>query len=121
MHREIPSSNYVHKRRTSKLERLSKKHPFLCVGLPFLMAVIGGTFVLLPLQQTKYEVNDRKVQSVSLEKLQSMKKKKKFDIQEEYFKMKAEGVWGEWEPKRVARPPEEEPVWDRQDGSKNSV
>ncbi|KAJ2358718.1 Cytochrome oxidase assembly [Coemansia erecta] len=113
MHKEIPSSNYVHRRRVSKLQRLSKKHPFLCVGLPFMLAVVGGSFVLLPLQETKYEVQDKRVSRAAREDLLP-KNRKKFDIQEEYFKMKSQGVWGEWEPKRVDRPPEDEPVWDRQ-------
>ncbi|KAJ2456071.1 Cytochrome oxidase assembly [Coemansia sp. RSA 2336] len=113
MHREIPSSNFVRRRQTSKLQRLSQKHPFLCVGLPFLVAVIGGSFVLLPLQENKYEVYDRRIQTAAHEELKS--KKRKFNIQEEYFRMKSQGVWGEWEPKRVERAPEDEPVWDRQD------
>ncbi|KAJ2157675.1 Cytochrome oxidase assembly [Coemansia sp. RSA 552] len=114
MHSEIQSSKWTWRRRVpSRLERLSKKHPFLCVGLPFLIAVIGGSFVLLPGQQTKYEVRDRKSRMAPLESLKT--NKRKFDLQEEYFRMKTSGTWGEWEPKRVERPAEEEPVWDRQD------
>ncbi|KAJ1728955.1 Cytochrome oxidase assembly [Coemansia biformis] len=113
MHSEIPSKTWVRKMRTSRMQRLANKHPFLCVGLPFLLAVVGGSFVLLPAQQTKYEVQDRRQRMASLEELKGTKRK--FNLQEEYFRMKTKGAWGEWEPKRVGRPPEEEPVFDRYD------
>ncbi|KAJ2611155.1 Cytochrome oxidase assembly [Coemansia sp. RSA 1365] len=115
MHSEIPSSTWSQRRTTSKMQRLSKKHPFLCVGLPFLVAVIGGSAVLTLSQQTKYEVQDKRYKMSSLDSVKI--KKRKFDVQEEYFRMKTQGTWGEWEPKRVPRSPEDEPVFDRQDGS----
>ncbi|KAJ2481216.1 Cytochrome oxidase assembly [Coemansia sp. RSA 1822] len=115
MHREIPSSTFVRQRSTSKLQRLSKKYPLLCVGVPFLLAVVGGTFVLLPMQETKYEIRDRRSGSIStIKEHQALKKSKPFNIQEEYFKMQTKGTWGEWEPKRVERAEKDEPVWDRQ-------
>ncbi|KAJ2518982.1 Cytochrome oxidase assembly [Coemansia sp. RSA 2049] len=101
------------RQRQSKLQRLSQKHPFLCVGLPFLTAVIGGSFVLLPTQQTKYEVRDKHVKTAPLANFKPAKRE--FSLQEEYFKMQTRGEWGEWEPKRVERPPEDEPVFDRYD------
>ncbi|KAJ2715556.1 Cytochrome oxidase assembly [Coemansia spiralis] len=111
MHREIPSSQWVRKNRTSRMGRLANKYPFLCVGLPFLVAVVGGTFVLLPMQQTKYEIHDQRNRLASVQEAQG--KQRKLTIQEEYFQMQTAGTWGEWEPKRVERPPEEEPVFDR--------
>ncbi|KAJ2777007.1 Cytochrome oxidase assembly [Coemansia javaensis] len=113
MHSEIKSTQWVRKRRTSRMQRLANRHPFLCVGLPFLVAVVGGSLVLLPSQQTKYEVQDRRNRVASLQELKG--DKRKFNLQEEYFRMKTGGSWGEWEPKRVGRPPEEEPVFDRYD------
>ncbi|KAJ2760867.1 Cytochrome oxidase assembly [Coemansia nantahalensis] len=113
MHEEIRSSQWVRRRRMSRMQRLSNKHPFLCVGLPFLVAVVGGSFVLLPSQQTKYELQDKRVRLATLEEAKG--ERRKFNIQEEYFRMQTAGTWGEWEPKRVARPPEEEPVFDRHD------
>ncbi|KAJ2429480.1 hypothetical protein GGF41_001152, partial [Coemansia sp. RSA 2531] len=42
--------------------------------------------------------------------------RRKFDIQEEYFRMKSKGDWnGSWEPRRVPRAAEDEPVFDRYD------
>ncbi|KAJ1801688.1 Cytochrome oxidase assembly [Coemansia sp. RSA 2399] len=99
--------------RQSKLQRLSRRHPFLCVGLPFLTAVIGGSFVILPTQKTKYEVRDSRIKSESIAEYQP--KRREFNLQEEYFRMQTKGEWGEWEPKRVERPPEDEPVFDRYD------
>ncbi|KAJ1883018.1 Cytochrome oxidase assembly [Coemansia sp. RSA 486] len=105
--------NWSHHRKQSKFEKLSKKHPFLFVGLPFLVAVVGGSFVLLPSQETKYEVRDKHIQRAPIDQLKVHKRK--FDLQEEYFRMKTKGSWDdEWEPKRVERPPEDEPVFDRQ-------
>ncbi|KAI9503030.1 Cytochrome oxidase assembly [Coemansia spiralis] len=100
----------------SKFQRLSKKHPFLLVGLPFLTAVIGGSFILLPSQTTKYEVRDKVMKQAPIRERENKKegKRKEFNLQEEYFKMQARGQWGDWEPKRVERPPEDEPVFDRQ-------
>ncbi|KAJ2721692.1 Cytochrome oxidase assembly [Coemansia sp. Benny D115] len=101
------------KRQEHRLKQLTKKHPFLTVGLPFLIAVVGGSLVLLPSQETKYEVRDRRIKAASLQ--EQMGQKPKRSLQEEYFRMKSNGAWkAEWEPKRVERPPEEEPVFDRQ-------
>ncbi|KAJ1721222.1 Cytochrome oxidase assembly [Coemansia erecta] len=99
--------------RQARLSKMSQKHPFLLVGLPFLIAVVGGSLVLLPSQETKYEVRDKHIQTMPIEQLKVSKRK--FDIQEEYFRMQSRGDWSaEWEPKRVERPPEDEPVFDRQ-------
>ncbi|KAJ2547164.1 Cytochrome oxidase assembly [Coemansia sp. RSA 1933] len=99
--------------RQSRMQRLAKKHPFLCVGLPFITAVVGGSFVILPTQQTKYEVRDSRLKTEAVS--EAIPQKRKFNLQEEYFRMQTSGQWGEWEPKRVERPPEDEPVFDRYD------
>ncbi|KAI8320818.1 hypothetical protein GQ54DRAFT_240820, partial [Martensiomyces pterosporus] len=91
------------RRAPSKFQRLSQKHPFLCVGLPFLTAVIGGSFVLLPSQETKYEVRDKHIRVASINEAKG--DKRAFSLQEEYFRMQSQGSWGEWEPKRVERAP----------------
>ncbi|KAJ1933939.1 Cytochrome oxidase assembly [Kickxella alabastrina] len=105
--------NWERHQKKNRLHRLTTKHPFLCVGLPFLLAVVGGSFVLLPSQETKYEVRDKHVQAAPIEELKA--KKPKLTLQEEYFRMKTKGSWSaEWEPKRVKRAPEDEPVFDRQ-------
>ncbi|KAJ1998538.1 Cytochrome oxidase assembly [Coemansia sp. RSA 2322] len=101
-------------RRQARISRITKKHPFLSVGLPFLLAVVGGSFVLLPTQEIKYEIRDKRIKNVSFD--EAAGPRKKLDLQEEYFRMKSKGAWsGNWEPKRVERPPEEEPVFDRYD------
>ncbi|KAJ1849949.1 Cytochrome oxidase assembly [Coemansia sp. RSA 2703] len=107
------AQNWARQARQAKLSRMTQKHPFLFVGLPFLIAVVGGSFVLLPSQETKYEVRDKHIKSAPIDKLKSAKRE--FNIQEEYFRMQTNGTWNaDWEPKRVERPPEDEPVFDRQ-------
>ncbi|KAJ1936848.1 Cytochrome oxidase assembly, partial [Linderina pennispora] len=110
---EFQSNSWARRNHRSTFQRLSQKHPFLCVGLPFLLAVVGGSFVLLPGQETKYEVRDKHVRNVTLDEAKG--EKRKFNLQEEYFRMQSQGAWGEWEPKRVDRPADEEPVFDRYD------
>ncbi|KAJ1911402.1 Cytochrome oxidase assembly [Coemansia sp. RSA 376] len=101
-------------RRQARIQRITKRHPFLSVGLPFLVAVVGGSFVLLLTQETKYEVRDKRIQNLSMD--EALPPRRKFDIQEEYFRMKSKGDWnGSWEPRRVPRAAEDEPVFDRYD------
>ncbi|KAJ2742349.1 Cytochrome oxidase assembly [Coemansia sp. BCRC 34301] len=101
-------------RRQARIQRITTRHPFLSVGLPFLVAVVGGSFVLLLTQETKYEIRDKRVQNLSMD--EGLPPRRKFDIQEEYFRMKSKGDWsGSWEPRRVPRAAEDEPVFDRYD------
>lgn len=46
--------------------RLSK-HPFLLFGLPFILVMVAGSFVLTPVTALRYERYDRKVQQMSQE------------------------------------------------------
>ncbi|KAL7751741.1 Cytochrome oxidase assembly [Sorochytrium milnesiophthora] len=64
------------------------RRPFLFLGLPLIVLVVGGSFALAHLTQTKVDYNQSRVQHLSSEEavaLESRKKKKKFDLREEYF------------------------------------
>jgi cytochrome c oxidase assembly protein subunit 16 len=41
------------------------KHPFLLFGLPFVMLMVAGSFVLTPATALRYERYDRKVRQLS--------------------------------------------------------
>lgn len=43
------------------------KHPFLLFGLPFIMVIVAGSFVLTPAAALRYERYDRKVKQLSQE------------------------------------------------------
>lgn len=45
----------------SKLPR----HPFLLFGLPFMLVIVAGSFILTPATALRYERHDRKVQQLS--------------------------------------------------------
>jgi cytochrome c oxidase assembly protein subunit 16 len=43
------------------------KRPFLLFGLPFILVIVAGSFVLTPAAALRYERHDRKVQQLSQE------------------------------------------------------
>ena len=72
--------------RPSKLQLTIRRHPFAFFGLPFVATVIAGSFALSSLTQTRYDLRDEKVFSVSREEELGMKKgRRKFDVREEYM------------------------------------
>ncbi|KAG2135213.1 cytochrome c oxidase assembly protein COX16-domain-containing protein [Suillus bovinus] len=80
-----------------------KRYPAL-FGIPFLLIVVGASFGLQTFTQTRYDLQDHKVKQMSNEQALGLdRKKKKFDIREEYYKLSAAGEQ-DWEPKRIARP-----------------
>ncbi|KAL0946381.1 hypothetical protein HGRIS_012611 [Hohenbuehelia grisea] len=88
---------------TTTLHRTLKKYPGL-FGVPFILLMVGASFMLTPFTQTRYELHDQRVKQVSkAEELRLDKNKKKFDIREEYFRLSANAD-EEWEPKRIQRP-----------------
>ncbi|TPX65884.1 lipoyl(octanoyl) transferase [Chytriomyces confervae] len=96
-----------HFRKLSKQQR-----QFLFFGLPFLTTMVGSTVMLGQLTQTRYDLNDKKVQAVSKEEeLKLDSNRKRLNLQEEYFKLAAnEGK--DWDYVRVPRPAGiEEPIF----------
>ncbi|KAJ9478631.1 Mitochondrial FAD-linked sulfhydryl oxidase ERV1 [Pseudozyma hubeiensis] len=68
--------------------------------------MVGASFGLASLTQTRYDYNATKVQTISKEEELRMKKdRKRIDIREEYFKLQSkEDELDDWEPKRIDRP-----------------
>ena len=61
------------------------KHPFALFGLPFLIVMVGGSFVLTPATAIRYERHDRKVQQVSKEDALGIGKGgRRVDMREEF-------------------------------------
>ncbi|KAI0685045.1 cytochrome c oxidase assembly protein COX16-domain-containing protein [Cytidiella melzeri] len=80
-----------------------RKHPSL-FGIPFLILIVGASFGMQSFTQTKYDLQDKKVQSVTKEQQLGLdKNRKKFDIREEYYRLNAAQDEG-WENKRIPRP-----------------
>lgn len=71
-------------------------------------ALVLGSFALSSLTNTRYELRNSQVQSVSKEEgLKMAKDRKKVDLREEYFRLSQDGGDGgkEWENKRIDRLP----------------
>lgn len=83
-----------------------RRRPLLFFGLPFLATIVGASFGLANLTQTRYDYNATKVQTISKEEELRMKKdRKRIDIREEYFKLQSkQDELDDWEPKRIERP-----------------
>ncbi|KAI8622723.1 cytochrome c oxidase assembly protein COX16-domain-containing protein [Chytriomyces sp. MP71] len=98
---------------SSRFSNLSKQQrQFFFFGLPFLVTMVGSTFMLGQLTQTKYDLHDKKVmaQVSKEEELKLDANRKKLNLQEEYFKL-AENE-RDWDMVRVPRPKGvEEPVF----------
>ncbi|CAA7271079.1 unnamed protein product [Cyclocybe aegerita] len=66
--------------------------------------MVASSYGLSMFTQTRYDLHDRKVKTVSKEQELNLKaNRKKFDIREEYFRLSA-AADEEWEPKRIQRP-----------------
>ncbi|PWN48163.1 FAD-dependent thiol oxidase [Violaceomyces palustris] len=98
--------------RLSRFVPKVRRHPVLLFGLPFILTIVGASFGLSTLTQTRYDYNATKVQSISKEEELRMKKdRRRIDIREEYFKLQAKGDdLDDWEPKRIERP-NDSPDW----------
>jgi len=80
-----------------------RKHPAL-FGVPFLIIIVGASFGMTAFTQTRYDLqNQRASQVTKEEELGLNKRKKKFDIREEYYRLQATKS-DDWEQKRVERP-----------------
>ncbi|KAF8498358.1 cytochrome c oxidase assembly protein COX16-domain-containing protein [Gautieria morchelliformis] len=79
-------------------------------GIPFVLLIVAASFGLQNLTQTRYELQARRVHEVSEEEQLKLKKnRKKIDLREEYFKLRAKPN-EDWESVRVPRP-EGLPEW----------
>jgi cytochrome c oxidase assembly protein subunit 16 len=66
------------------------RHPFLLFGLPFILTIVSGSFVLTPATALRYERHDRKVKQMSTEEeLGIGKDRRRVDINEEYYRLAA--------------------------------
>ncbi|KAK9719642.1 Cytochrome oxidase assembly, variant 2 [Basidiobolus ranarum] len=78
---------FVNRRSNSyPLASIVRKYPFITFGVPFLTVIVGGSFLLSQMTQTRYDFHDHKVNAVSTEeKLHLDKNRRKFSLQEEYW------------------------------------
>jgi cytochrome c oxidase assembly protein subunit 16 len=85
----------------------TRRRPFLYFGLPFMTILVFGSFALSSVTRTRYDLRESKIQTLSKEdELKMNKARKKVDIREEYFKLRAkEGDLDNWENKRISRLP----------------
>ena len=69
----------------AKYRRVIAKRPFLAFGLPFLIVIVAGSFVLTPATAIRYEKHDRKVRQLSKDQeLNVRKNPRKVDWRDEY-------------------------------------
>lgn len=89
----------------STFNRLMRRNPAM-FGIPFVCLIVGGSFGLSNLTQIRYDIHDQRTRKVSGQEEQQLasKKKRKFDIREEYFRLQEEEDKNDWEPVRVPRP-----------------
>ncbi|KAF7440334.1 Cytochrome oxidase assembly [Pleurotus ostreatus] len=93
-------SNPVNK---TPMSQLLRKYPGL-FGVPFVLLMVGASFMLTPFTQTRYDLQDQRVKQMNkADELRLDQKRKKFDIREEYFRLSAASD-DEWESKRIKRP-----------------
>ncbi|RIA95145.1 cytochrome c oxidase assembly protein COX16-domain-containing protein [Glomus cerebriforme] len=87
--------------------RAIKKHPFLFFGLPLMVPIVGGSFALSYLTQTRYDLHENKTKRVGKEEeLQMSKDRQQVDFQKEFKNLEAtQDELDNWEIKRVERPP----------------
>ena len=66
------------------------RSPFLSFGLPFIVTMVAGSFVLTPATALRFERHDRKVQQLRKEdELGLGKDRHRVDIQEDYYRLAA--------------------------------
>ncbi|KAF9410514.1 Cytochrome oxidase assembly [Entomortierella beljakovae] len=85
-----------------RFSRAIKKRPVLYFGLPFVLTIVAGSFVLSELTTAKYDVHDSRTKAMSKEDgLKLSKKRRKLDLQEEYWRLQSQDIDDDWEIKRV--------------------
>lgn len=87
----------------ARYRRNLPKHPFLLFGLPFLVVIVGSSFLLTPATAVRYERHDRKQRILSKdEELGLGADRRKVDIRDEYYRLAAKDLEN-WENRRVPR------------------
>ncbi|ORZ31469.1 cytochrome c oxidase assembly protein COX16-domain-containing protein [Catenaria anguillulae PL171] len=85
-----------------------RRRPFVLFGLPLLAILVGGSFALSHLTETKVEYNSSKLSKEEKLALEG-KKRKKFDIREEYFRLHASDKkldLDDWDMVPIQKPPD---------------
>jgi cytochrome c oxidase assembly protein subunit 16 len=61
------------------------KNPFLFFGVPFLVVIVGSSFILTSATAIRFERHDRRTRSLTQEEALNVgKNRRKVDIREEY-------------------------------------
>lgn len=88
-----------------RYQKLVKKNHFLFFGLPMMLSIAYGSYILSDFTALRYERQDEKVKELDEnEALSIINNRRKVDIKDEYYKL--QGLLDEhenWEPKRVER------------------
>ena len=67
-----------------------ERRPFLLFGLPFLGAVLAGSFLLTPVTALRYERHDRKVHQLDKDEALGLgKDRRRVDAKAEYYRLAA--------------------------------
>jgi len=93
-------------KRSPLLTRLRAK-PFLYFGGPFIASVVGISFLLSHLTQTRYDHHEMNTHALTLEEELGLRKDRRhIDLREEYWRLKEnQQKLREWENRRVQRLP----------------
>ncbi|ORX51183.1 hypothetical protein DM01DRAFT_1084991 [Hesseltinella vesiculosa] len=98
------SKSFTGESRINSLTQRIRQHPFLLFGLPFIVVVVGASFGLSQLTQTKFDHRDMRHKKVEKEEALGIgKDRRKLSIQEEYWRLQAK-TEEDWEQVRIERP-----------------
>ncbi|WFD36204.1 thiol oxidase [Malassezia cuniculi] len=91
---------------TAAVRARIRRNPTLYFGAPFVLSIVGASFLLTSLTETRYIRQDAHVRLMSKEEALNLRtNRRKLDIREEYFRMQSGSEnLDDWEPVRVARP-----------------
>ncbi|ORY97442.1 cytochrome c oxidase assembly protein COX16-domain-containing protein [Syncephalastrum racemosum] len=82
-----------------------KRYPFALFGFPFIAIIVGASFGLSQITQTRYDHRDQRHQKVAKEEALGLDaKRRKLSLQEEYWRLQAK-TDDDWEQVRIDRPP----------------
>ncbi|KAI9494005.1 cytochrome c oxidase assembly protein COX16-domain-containing protein [Zychaea mexicana] len=98
------SKPYGKKSALDPLAAKVKKRPFILFGLPFIAIIVGGSFGLSQLTQTRYDHRDMRHRKVAKEEALGMdQNRRKLSLQEEYWRLQAK-TEEDWDQVRIDRP-----------------
>ncbi|KAJ3082431.1 hypothetical protein HK102_001704 [Quaeritorhiza haematococci] len=82
-----------------------RQQSFMLFGAPFLVAMAGGSYALSYLTQIRYDYHDKRHKAqVKEEKLLLDTKRKRYTVQEEYWRLTHNKDVDDWDFVRVPRP-----------------